>query len=41
MVEIYNNIIFIIKLLIAEKTFKTTSNYDLEDNSKTFTTDLF
>lgn len=39
--EIYNDIIFIVKLFIIEKIFKRTLNYDLKDNSKSIYMNLF
>lgn len=41
MVKIYNNIIFIIKLLIAEKIFKKILSYSLKNNNKSINIDLF
>lgn len=41
MVKTYNNIIFIIKFLIVEKTFEKIIDYGLRDNSKITNTNLF
>lgn len=40
-VETYNNVTFVVKLVIAEKAFKTTLGRTLGDNGKTFNMDLF
>lgn len=40
-IEIYNNITFIIKVLVAKKIFKKILNYNSEDNSKSTNTNLF
>lgn len=41
MVETYNNIIFVIKLLVAKKVFEKTLAHGLGDNGKITNTDLF
>lgn len=40
-VETYNDITFVIKLLVARKVFKETLGCGSEDNGKTINTDLF
>ena len=40
-VEIYNNVIFVVKFLIAEKAFKEILSSDLGDHGKTLYIDLF
>lgn len=41
MIEIYNDVIFVVKLLVAKKIFKKMLNYSLGDNTKTPNIDLF
>lgn len=41
MVETYNNVIFVVKFLVAEKAFDKTLGYGLEDNGKNTNIDLF
>lgn len=41
MVETYNDITFVVKLLVAAKVFKKTLGHGLGDNGKTTNTDLF
>lgn len=40
-VEIYNNVTFVIKLLVTEKVFEETLSRGLGDNNKTPNIDLF
>ncbi len=40
-VEIYNNITFVVKLLVAEKAFEETLGCGLGDNAENINTDLF
>ena len=40
-VERYNDIIFVVKLLVAEKVFEKTLGCDLGDNAESTNTDLF
>lgn len=39
--EIYNHITFMVKLLVAKKTFEKTLGCDSEDNAENTNTDLF
>lgn len=41
MIEIYNFVPFMIKLLVIEKSLKIMLDYGLEDNGKIFNIDLF
>lgn len=41
MIETYNDITFVVKLLVVEKTFKETLGYSLGDNGKSTNIDLF
>lgn len=40
-IEIYNNVTFVVKLLVAEKAFEETLGHDSGDNGKTPNTDSF
>lgn len=40
-IKTYNNVIFILKLLIAKQGLKEILGYDLKDNGKNTNTDLF
>lgn len=40
-VDIYNNVIFVIKLLIAKKIFEEILDYSLRDNNENIYIDLF
>lgn len=40
-IEPYNNIALMIKLLVAEKVFQKTLGHSSKDNSKSINTDLF
>ncbi len=41
MVETYNDVIFVVKLLVTEKTFEKTLGCGLGDNAESTNTDLF
>lgn len=41
MVDTYNNVIVVIKLLIAKKIFEERLDYSLGDNNESIYTDLF
>lgn len=41
LVEIYNNVIFVVNFLIAEKVFEKTLGYDSSNNGKSTNTYLF
>ncbi len=41
MVETYNNITFMVKLLIAEKEFEETLGYGLKNDAESTNTNLF
>ena len=41
MVKTYNNVTFVVKFLVAEKTFKKILNCDSGDNGKGINIDLF
>lgn len=40
-VEIYNDVTFVVKLLITKKVFKKTLGYSSRDNVKSINTDIF
>ncbi len=40
-VEIYNDVTFVVKLLVAEKAFEETLGCGSEDNAESTNTDLF
>lgn len=41
MIEIYNNVTFVVKFLVAEKIFEETLDCNLKNNNKSINTDLF
>lgn len=41
MIETYNNVTFMVRLLLAKKMYEKTLGYDLEDNSKSTNMNLF
>lgn len=40
-IEIYNNVTFVVKLLVVKYVFKKILGHDLGDNAKSTNTDLF